>query len=227
MMQLKRIAAALFLVSAQVPAAVMAQPIAEPTERIITDHTRRYTQGDNITVITWLSQLLWSNTAKEPPELGERTRAALLKMTEPYLIFLIADGKYLPFGGTHFYPESLVRGTFRLRDSAGRLYAPLPESAVSYELRILADRLQPPMVRTFGAYGKGLKLLVFDNRDADGKPLANPYEPGTLRLVAAEREFVYQLPLLTALPPKIDNRTGEKFPGTYKFNPYTGEALAP
>jgi len=226
-MQFKRIAAVLMLAVAQFDAEVTAQTIAEPTEKIITDHTRRYSQGDNVTVITWLSQSLWADTANAPPAMGERTRAALLKMTEPYLIFLIADGKYLPFGGTHFFPESLVRGTFRIKDGEGRLYAPLPESEVSYDLRILSDRLQPPMVRTFGAFGKGTKLLVFDNRDADGKPIANPYEPGTLKLVSAQREFVYQLPLASALPPKVDAKTGEKFPGTYKFNPYTGEPLPP
>ncbi|MDE2136021.1 MAG: hypothetical protein KGJ68_01180, partial [Gammaproteobacteria bacterium] len=37
----------------------------------------------------------------------------------------------------------------------------------------------------------------------------------------------YRLPLGSLLPPAIDAKTGESFPGNYHFNPFTGEKLSP
>jgi hypothetical protein len=37
----------------------------------------------------------------------------------------------------------------------------------------------------------------------------------------------YRLPIGSILPPALDPKTGESFPGSYHFNPYTGGKLVP
>ena len=37
--------------------------------------------------------------------------------------------------------------------------------------------------------------------------------------------FIWWIPLGSLLPPKYDSETGEKFPGNYNYNPFTGIRL--
>jgi hypothetical protein len=75
-----------------------------------------------------------------------------------------------------------------------------------------------------GSFGKSMELLVYPNRQ-DGKPLLDERRPGAFRYTLYDQAFNWRLPLPSLLPPRVDPKTNEEFPGNYDYNPYTGGKL--
>jgi len=63
--------------------------------------------------------------------------------------------------------------------------------------------------------------------DKVGQPIADPKRDGSLTVHLNDIALRYRLPLGSVLPPSLDLKTGESFPGNYHFNPYTGGKLVP
>jgi hypothetical protein len=76
-----------------------------------------------------------------------------------------------------------------------------------------------------GAMGQHLEILVFPSVDKAGHPIADPKSDGSLTVHLGNIALHYRLPLGSILPPSVDPKTGESFPGNYHFNPYTGDKL--
>jgi len=191
------------------------------------DHMRSDDSIKSLTMVLWLSPALWSAMMERDATLPAGQRRSVLKLIEPYLLFLVVDGTMNSIGAMNFHPEMRLRGTVRIKDAQNRLHAPIAASALDPDIRMLGDLIKPMLGNAFGAIGKNTTLLAFSNRDVAQQPLAEPNRPGMFKVMIMEREFTYRLPLASAIPPRLDKSTGDQFPGTYNFNPYTGEALAP
>jgi hypothetical protein len=85
--------------------------------------------------------------------------------------------------------------------------------------------MRPLLANMMGAMGQHMEFLVFPNTDKDGHLLADPRHDGSLTLHLGQVAMRYRLPIGSILPPALDPKTGESFPGSYHFNPYTGGAL--
>jgi len=87
--------------------------------------------------------------------------------------------------------------------------------------------MRPVFSNMLGSLGLHLAFLVFPAADKQGVRTVEPTKDGTFVVRVGPQEFRYRLPLGSLLPPAIDQRTGETFPGNYHFNPYTGNKLVP
>ena len=67
-------------------------------------------------------------------------------------------------------------------------------------------------------------MVIYPSKEGDQK-LIDPLKPGSFKYTLYEQTFTWRLPLVSLLPPKVDPKTSEEFPGNYEFNPYTGEPL--
>ncbi len=83
---------------------------------------------------------------------------------------------------------------------------------------------KPTIAGMIGSVGKSMELLVYPNRQ-NGKPLLDAKKSGAFRYTIYEHVFDWRLPLSSLLPPRVDPKTNEEFPGNYEFNPFTGGKL--
>jgi hypothetical protein len=58
------------------------------------------------------------------------------------------------------------------------------------------------------------------------RPLNDPLEPGAFQFSVYEQTVHWRKPLASLLPPKLDPKTQEEFPGKYYYNPSTGGKLS-
>jgi hypothetical protein len=78
-----------------------------------------------------------------------------------------------------------------------------------------------------GSFGLHLGFILFPATDKEGRATVDPTKEGAFVVHVGEVEVRYKLPLGSLLPPAIDPKTRESFPGNYRFNPFTGTKLSP
>jgi hypothetical protein len=59
----------------------------------------------------------------------------------------------------------------------------------------------------------------------DSDRLIDPKKKGSFQYTLFDKTFQWHLPLASLLPKKMDPKTKEEFPGTFDYNPYTGDKL--
>jgi hypothetical protein len=112
-----------------------------------------------------------------------------------------------------------------IEDSHGAKYSPLPLDSVAEDIRNLIQVMRPLLSNMMGAMGQHMEFLVFASKDKAGNLIADPMRDGSLTVHLADVALRYRLPLGSVLPPSLDPKTAESFPGSYRFNPYTGDKL--
>jgi hypothetical protein len=73
--------------------------------------------------------------------------------------------------------------------------------------------------------GQNMHFILFPAKDNKGKAIADATKEGSFKVIVGSEEFNFHLPLGSVMSPKYDPKTGEKFPGNYKYNPFTGTEL--
>jgi TonB family protein len=179
-----------------------------------------------LTMVWWVPEQFWQASAERSSTTGSPVQVeALLKVMRQYTLVCVVDGQLGPVGAITYKNEELVRSSVTVKDARGASYAPIPDSAISPDMKILLLIFKPIFTNTAGNLGQNMHFLLFPSQDKDGRPVADPKGTGNFDVVVAGKEFRYQLPLGSVLPPKRDPTTGESFPGNYNFNPVTGTRL--
>ena len=78
-----------------------------------------------------------------------------------------------------------------------------------------------------GPMGANMEVMLFPATTKSGVRIADATKDGLFIMHVNELAFRYHLPLGSILPPMLDPRSGDAFPGNYHFNPYTGDRLTP
>jgi len=176
--------------------------------------------------VWWLPEQFWRAAwSSGPNPVAEARMDQLLAIVRRYTIVGVVNGRMGPMGGATFMSEDEVRSTVTIKDAAGTSYVPLAEASIDPDLKNLLQILKPMFTNIAGPIGQNINFLVFPSKSDGGRPVADATSHGALYVLVGEREFKYDLPLVSLLPPKIDPDTGQKFPGNYRFNPYTGREL--
>lgn len=180
---------------------------------------------NEITMVWWLPEQFWEASLSQDPDITPAQIEDFLVIVRPYTIIAVVDGTIGPLGGVTYTSEEAIRHSVFIRDTRGRRHYPLRESEVSPDTSILLRMMKPMVTSMLGPMGENMHFLVFHSEGRDRRPIADPTDEGAFSVSIAGTEFVYRLPLGSLLPPKYDPRTGERFPGNYEYNPYTGDML--
>jgi len=178
---------------------------------------------NELTMVWWLPEQFWQASLRD--RLPANQVDEVLKVVRRYTMIAVVDGRIGPLGGMSFIPEETVRTNVTLKDAAGVNYPPLGESSLDPDMKNLVQAMKPIVANMLGAIGQNTHFVVFPSKSADGRPVADAASKGTLWVIVGGKEFRYRLPLGSLLPPKYDPGTGERFPGNYDFNPFTGTKL--
>lgn len=176
-------------------------------------------------MVWWIPDQFWQASFSQDPTMSQEQISQFLEVMRPYTLIGVVDAKVGPLGGTNFTSERIVRSRVIIEDREGKTYRPIEESALNPDIKNLLAFMKPVLMNTIGPMGENLHFLVFQSTTQDGQPIADATKEGFFIVNALGEEFKYKLPLGSVLPPKYDPETGEKFPGNYDYNPFTGSRL--
>ena len=72
-----------------------------------------------------------------------------------------------------------------------------------------------------------MEIMLVPATNKAGARIADATKDGSFSVHVNDLSFRYHLPLGSILPPAVDPRSGDTFPGNYHFNPFTGDKLGP
>lgn len=159
------------------------------------------------------------------PSVSPEQKMQIETMFRNHAMFMIAaagaGGLPLP---SALPKAEVMKDTFLMLADGARI-APLADDGMPSELKLLTDIFKPVLGSYLGQFGRMLEPVVFRVPDQpDGRPLSAG-GTGRFSIRVVGQEFLWRLPLGSLLPPMFDPDTGDRFPGNWLFNPYTGRKL--
>jgi len=157
---------------------------------------------------------------------NEESTRQLNRMLDGYMLFMVADAQVSTFGGLTPTPRSELLRKTTLVVNNGVPLTPVSDEDLKPDFKTLREVLRPVMKNVVGSLGESLELMVF-KLPANGPSMIKPAGEGRVKLTTVGQDYVWRLPLGSVLPPMFDPDSGDRFPGNYRFNPYTGKSLQP
>lgn len=193
---------------------------------LIRDLTLTRSMDGRLTIALWMPDEFWRIALQNSGRMTDKGIADYIAVMHPYSLLAVMDAQR---GITAFHytdTDALIKEA-AIEDSHGNTYSPLALDSVAEDVRNLIQMMRPLLAKMMGAMGEHMEFLVFPNSDKLGHPVADPKGEGSLTLHIGDVAMRYRLPIGSVLPPALDPKTGESFPGSYHFNPYTGGKLVP
>jgi hypothetical protein len=195
------------------------------TSALIRDLSVTRQSQDRMTVVFWLPPQFWRASLESGGMTDPKQVDRFVQNIEPYVILAVADGRRALASVTFSEPD-LLRNTVTIETVHGDRLSALPDEGISDGVRTLTQMMRPVLGNMLGSLGVHVVFVVFPATDKKGQPTVDPTKDGTFVVHIGEVEVRYALPLGSLLPPAIDPKTGESFPGNYHFNPFTGTKLS-
>lgn len=230
MSHFRLLCAALLFAGMMMTAAVRAAESAPANFDVQIDQLLRETQKtspstDTVDLVWWIPPQFWASVLADNADVPDKTRAEIQEIFAQYTVVAAVKGSIGNFGVDKFTSDEEMRAQLRLVDPQGTSYAPIAADKLDSRLVVMVQILKPLMANVVGQMGTNLNFYAFPAKAQDGKPVADPLGTGKLTIKLGSEEYAFRLPLGSLLPPRHDPASGEAFPGSYRYNPYTGAAL--
>jgi len=211
--------------AAPVLAAKPLQPDQVKLNDLVTDLQRYSEDADALDMVWWIPEQFWT-AVMAGEEDGDESRDEFGEIFRRNVVIAAVKGDMTKLGSASFVSEAELRSQLRVLDPSGKPLAPIPADKVDPKLNLLLQIMRPMFKNVAGEIGGNMQFYVFPAQ-VDGKPLADPLGQGQFTVMVGSTPYAFRLPLGSLLVPQRDPATGESFPGSYSFNPYTGAALSP
>ena len=210
---------------AQSPDAPRPRPIAQVNLNDLVAETQKISDEPTmVELVWWLPPQFWERSLMDS-DLSATEQREMVALFRDHLVVAVVQGEMGNFGMKGFSDEAALRAGLRLVDANGKREAPMAKDDVDAELALLFTVARPIMASIIGPMGQNMQLFAFPGTDAAGKPRADALANGSLRFELGRTPFTFETPLPSLLMPMYDGATGKEFPGTFRFNPYTGAPL--
>ena len=194
---------------------------------LIRDLQRQSQSHERMTLVLWLPPEFWRASLDSQGRMTPQSIDLFVKELEPFVVVAVADGQTGMLGSVNFAEPESLRSAVTIEVSDGKFLSALSDSEISPGVRNLTQMMGPVLGNMMGALGAHVAFLVFPGIDKAGHPTVNASKEGMFIVHVGTIAMRYQLPLGSLLPPMIDAKSGETFPGNYHFNPFTGVKLSP
>lgn len=201
---------------------------ADPDFTAILKDTQMLRKVDHhMTMVMWMPEQYWRASLQGNDRLTDKAKDEFFETLRPYTIVAVVDAEMGIGGAFSFTSADALKSTVRIEDAAGNVYVPLDPQMVGGSMRNLVQVMKPLLTNAMGALGSSLEIMLFPASSKSGGPIADAKSEGFFTVHVGDSHFRYRLPLGSLLPPMLDTRTGDTFPGNYHFNPFTGAKLSP
>ena len=197
--------------------------IGADLQSIMHDTQRVTKEGKRFTMIWWIPQIYWEYSLADVPSLTAEAKASVLKQLSAYNIIAVVDADFDEFGAIHPRTEEDVAATAVLTLN-GKTIDRIPEAKLPDAMKNLLGGVRPVIQNGLGTFGKAMYMFIYPANTEAGAPTWEKSN-GELSYALGEKKSKWRLPLASTLPVRHDAKTGEEFPGDFKYNPYTGELL--
>jgi hypothetical protein len=193
-------------------------------QKVIQDTQRMAQEPSRVTLVWWIPTEFWDLALKNNPQATVEARAQFTKAMSDYLVFAVVSADMGPLGGMSPKDRAAIEANTTLL-VGGNVIAPLTKDTMSADALNFVTIMKPLMANMLGQVGQGMEFLVYPN-PPKGAEKISAVKPGSFSYTAFGHRYDWSLPIGSLLPPKIDEKTKQIFPGDYLFNPYTGEKLS-
>ena len=203
---------------------IFAYPVYSVDMQALLKETQRMNfDNNNIKLIWWMPSEYWSEILKDDKTMTQEQLDKFVSKLENYNILAIVNGKMNITGSMNFqkYNEIVQETIIKIDDIE---YRALDKNTIDPKVITFFNIMKPMLASMLGQFGMGIEYIFFTGKNDMGYRLANPEKEGDF-YINYRGSYRYRLPLGALMPDKFDLETKEKFPGNYKYNPYTGGKL--
>lgn len=194
-------------------------------QQLVRDTQISRQEGQALDLVWYIPTEFWQASFKKGGNLTEKQQRDMLSTVEDYVLVAAIEGNIGPLGALSSTSKDELEKKISLKLGDAAL-ALIPEAELPAATSNFVQMMKPVISNMLGAIGSGLHFIVFESKDAKGKRLVDPTKEGRLTIRMGEKDFSFRLPIGALLPPMFDAQTGDRFPGDYIYNPYTGKKLA-
>jgi hypothetical protein len=194
-------------------------------QQLVQETQKMSQQSSSLTMVWWIPQEFWDASLSTNPNVTPETRKQILEALENFQIVALFRGK-TGIGGLTDVPAKEDMIAHARFESNGKVIEPLEPAQVSTGAQTMLAALKPLLSGMLGQLGQGMQLVAYPSKK-DNDRLIDPKRKGSFQYTLFDQTFQWHLPLASLLPKKVDPKTKEEFPGTFDYNPYTGEKLSP
>ena len=196
---------------------------AADMSRLIRDTQQMEQTANGLTFVWWIPTEFWTETLQSSPQVSEAQRAQFVAVLEDYTIFAEVVADVGPIGGITPRSRAAIapNTVFRIGNDVMPL---LGDEAITADARNFISIMKPMLANMLGQFGRGTEFLIYSNRK-NGEKILSAVGEQKFSYTIFGRLFTWRLPIGSLLPPRMDAKTGEIFPGDYHFSPYTGNKL--
>lgn len=193
-------------------------------QELVQETQKTITADGQVSMVWWMPQEFWDESLKASgAAMPEELRTQILSMMANYNIVAVMRGRTGALGLTDVQPKAEMQKNISL-EFDGKPLSPLAPEQLDPAAQVLLAQLKPGLAATIGQMGQALEFLVYPGM-VDGSRVIDPAKAGELKVVFYGQSHRFRLPLGSLMPPSVDGKTGEQFPGNYRFNPFTGDTL--
>ena len=179
-------------------------------------------ESSDMVVVWWIPVEIWDLTLQNQPGMSEEQRREFTKALDGYTLFAVIACDVGAFGGLTPRGRSVILENTKL-EVGNHVVAPLTAAEISADATNFMLMMRPVMASMLGQLGQSMEFIFYPN---SGDSTINANKEGSFTFAAFGEKYEWHLPLGSLLPEKVDPATGEKFPGNYHYNPFTGAKLA-
>jgi hypothetical protein len=198
---------------------------ATDLQQLVQETQKMSQESSNMTMVWWIPQEFWDASISTNPNVTPESRKQILEALENFQIVALFRGKTGIAGLTDIPTKDDMVAHARF-ETNGKVIEPLEPAQVSTGAQTMLAALKPLLSGMLGQLGQGMQLVVYPSKK-DNDRLIDPKKKGSFQYTLFDKTFQWHLPLASLLPKKVDPKTKEEFPGTFDYNPYTGDRLSP
>ena len=192
-------------------------------QKLVHDTQRMTQDPSSYTLVWWIPAEFWDLVLQSNPKVTAEARMRLVNIMNDYLLFVVVSSDLGPLGGMSPKDRAAIEANTTL-SVGGEDVAPLTKETMSADALNFVTMMKPVMANMLGQFGQSMEFLVYPN-PPKGAEKISAVKSGGFSYTAFGHRYDWKLPIGSLLPPKIDEKTKQSFPGDYLFNPYTGEKL--
>lgn len=181
---------------------------------------------DSMSISVWMPNEYWEASLKDNPRVSDEVSDKLLSLVSNYIMILVVDAHKTEIGGALGYaPLDVILKNTTLTLPSGQKLTPLEEETLPPESQKVFSYMKPVFAKMMGKLGENAHILLFSNKDKDGKTLLNSTDMGKMVIDENGHTSTWRLPLGSLLPALTCPKCNEQFPGNYLYCPYDGTKL--
>ncbi|OWW25919.1 hypothetical protein B4Q04_10045 [Zobellia sp. OII3] len=200
-----------------------------PQKVNLTDYIREiqiwHKENNHMSLAFWIPTGYWKIATEGNPQISGETVDQIVSAFDDYVLVCGLDVDIHTNGTALFTDEATLRQSISLIDEQGEVYLPLDDDEVSPEASGFLEPMKPMFRQMLGQMGEGMHFFFFKVQDENGKTAIDEYKEGSFTIKHSDKEFKYELPLVTLMPSKKCPVDHAEMKGNWKYCPFHGDLL--